>query len=118
MLSQATQLVEYPHGNGIEVVFAGGRREFMHKNQSDPEYPEKKGDRQDNKDLIKQWLEKYPDSQYVWNKTAFDKIDANKVNRVLGTSSESFFSRHALLVVSLVLSTSDDQKKKRHQNTL
>lgn len=80
----ATQLVEYPHGNGIEVVFAGGRREFMHKNQSDPEYPEKKGDRQDNKDLIKQWLEKYPDSQYVWNKTAFDKIDANKVNRVLG----------------------------------
>lgn len=91
MLSQATQLVEYPHGNGIEVVFAGGRREFMHKNQSDPEYPEKKGDRQDNKDLIKQWLEKYPDSQYVWNKTAFDKIDANKVDRVLGTSSESFF---------------------------
>lgn len=80
----ATQLVEYSHGNGIEVVFAGGRREFMHKNQSDPEYPDKKGDRQDNKDLIKQWLEKYPGSHYVWNKTAFDKIDPNKVNRVLG----------------------------------
>lgn len=80
----ATQLVEYSHGNGIEVVFAGGRREFMHKNQSDPEYPDKKGDRQDSKDLIKQWLEKYPGSHYVWNKTAFDKIDPNKVNRVLG----------------------------------
>lgn len=80
----ATQLVEYSHGNGIEVVFAGGRREFMHKNQSDPEYPDKKGDRQDNKDLIKQWLEKYPGSHYVWNKTAFDKIDPNKINRVLG----------------------------------
>lgn len=80
----ATQLVEYSHGNGIEVVFAGGRREFMHKNQSDPEYPDKKGDRQDNKDLIKQWLEKYPGSHYVWNITAFDKIDPNKVNRVLG----------------------------------
>lgn len=80
----ATQLVEYSHGNGIEVVFAGGRREFMHKNQSDPEYPDKKGDRQDNKDLIKQWLEKYPGSHYVWNKTAFDKIVPNKVNRVLG----------------------------------
>lgn len=80
----ATHLVEYSHGNGIEVVFAGGRREFMHKNQSDPEYPDKKGDRQDNKDLIKQWLEKYPGSHYVWNKTAFDKIDPNKVNRVLG----------------------------------
>ena len=26
----------------MEVVFGGGRRELMHKNQTDPEYPDKK----------------------------------------------------------------------------
>ena len=79
------QLIEYPFGNGIEVVFAGGRRELMGKDQTDPEYPDKKGERLDGRDLIQEWLEKYPNSRYVWNKTAFDQIDVNKVDRVMGT---------------------------------
>ena len=84
--SPALQLVDYPYGNGIEVVFAGGRRELMHQNQTDPEYPDKKGDRGDGRDLIQEWLDKRPKSHYVWNKTAFDEIDVNKVDRVIGTS--------------------------------
>ena len=84
--SPALQLVDYPYGNGMEVVFAGGRRELMHQNQTDPEYPDKKGDRRDGKDLIQEWLDKRPNSHYVWNKTAFDEIDVNKVDRVIGTS--------------------------------
>ncbi len=67
-------------------MFAGGRRELMHKNQTDPEYPDKKGERLDGRDLIKEWVDKHPNSQYVWNKTAFDKIDVNKVDHVIGES--------------------------------
>ncbi|KAJ7349555.1 hypothetical protein OS493_038579 [Desmophyllum pertusum] len=65
----ALQLAEYSHGDGIEVIFAGGRRELMHRNQTDPEYPDKKGERLDGRDLIKEWVAKHPNSQYVWNQT-------------------------------------------------
>ena len=58
----------------------------MHKNQTDPEYPDKKGERLDGKNLIQEWLDKHPNSEYVWNKTQFDHIDAEKVDHVIGTS--------------------------------
>jgi len=58
----------------------------MHQNQTDPEYPDKKGDRGDGRDLIQEWLDKRENSHYVWNKTAFDQIEVNKVDRVIGRS--------------------------------
>jgi len=70
----------------MEVVFAGGRKEVMHQNQTDPEYPDKKGDRGDGRDLIQEWLDKRENSHYVWNKTTFDQIEVNKVDRVIGRS--------------------------------
>ncbi|XP_067051441.1 alkaline phosphatase-like isoform X2 [Acropora muricata] len=80
----ALQLVEYPHNNGLEVILAGGRKKMTPKNLTDPEYPDKTGERLDGRNLIKEWVDKYPNSQYVWNKTAFHNIDPNKVNRVMG----------------------------------
>ncbi|XP_067050150.1 alkaline phosphatase-like [Acropora muricata] len=80
----AKQLVDFPHGNGMEVVFGGGRRKFLHQNQSDPEYPSKMGERLDGKDLIQQWLDKHENSKYVWNQTGFDQIDPQKVDHVIG----------------------------------
>ena len=56
----------------------------MHKNQTDPEYPDKKGRRHDGRDLIQEWVKKHPNSQYVWNQTGFDNIDMNKVKNVIG----------------------------------
>ncbi|KAJ7394427.1 hypothetical protein OS493_000236 [Desmophyllum pertusum] len=50
----------------------------------DPEYPDKKGERLDGRDLIQEWVDKHPKSQYVWNKTGFDQIDVDKVDHVLG----------------------------------
>lgn len=85
----ALQLIDFPYGNGMEVVFAGGRRELTHKNQTDPEYPDKKGHRGDGRNLIQEWLDKRPNSHYVWNKTAFDEIDVNKVDRVIGLFESS-----------------------------
>lgn len=80
----ARQLVENTHGDGLEVIFAGGRKKMMSKNDSDPEYPSKTGERLDGRNLIKEWVEKHPNSQYVWNKTAFDQIDVEKVDHVMG----------------------------------
>ena len=57
---------------------------MMSKNDSDPEYPSKTGERLDGRNLIKEWVEKHPNSQYVWNKTAFDQIDVEKVDHVMG----------------------------------
>ena len=82
----ALQLVEYPHNNGLEVIFAGGRKKMTPKSHTDPEYPDKTGERLDGRNLIKEWVDKYPNSQYVWNKTAFHNIDPKKVNRVMGKS--------------------------------
>jgi len=85
-------LVEFPFGDGMEVVFGGGRRKFLHKNQTDPEYPDKKGERLDGKDLIQMWLDNHNNSQYVWNKTQFDQIDEDKVDHVIGMSRTSIFA--------------------------
>ena len=78
------QLLEFPYGNGMEVVFGGGRRELMHKNQTDPEYPDKKGERLDGRDVISEWVNKFQNSKYVWNKSEFDQIDVDKVDHVIG----------------------------------
>ncbi|XP_022781404.1 alkaline phosphatase-like isoform X2 [Stylophora pistillata] len=80
----ALQLIEYPFGDGIEVIFAGGRRELIPNNETDPEYPDLKGERLDGRNLIQEWVDKFPNSQYVWNKTGFDHIDVSKVDHVMG----------------------------------
>lgn len=56
----------------------------MHKNQTDPEYLDEKGKRLDGRDLIQEWLQKHPNSHYVWNKSGFDKIDVEKTYRLMG----------------------------------
>ena len=55
------------------------------KNQTDPEYPDKKGERLDGRDLIQEWVNKHQNSKYVWNKTEFEKINVEEVDHVIGT---------------------------------
>lgn len=83
-LLTALQLVEFPYGDGIEVIFAGGRRKFISNNETDPEYSNKAGERLDGRNLIQEWVAKYPNSEYVWNKTSFDQIDEEKIDHVIG----------------------------------
>ncbi|KAL9985328.1 hypothetical protein ACROYT_G007718 [Oculina patagonica] len=85
----ALQLAEYPYGDGIDVIFSGGRSKFLHRNQKDPEYPDKKGERLDGRDLIQEWVNKHPNSKYVWNKSGFDQIDVKKVDHVIGLFEHS-----------------------------
>lgn len=68
----AQQLVNFDKGDGLQVVFGGGRREFLPDSVVDPEG--KKGKRGDGKNLIEQWQNRYPDGQYVYDQKGFDKL--------------------------------------------
>jgi alkaline phosphatase len=80
----ARQLIEFKYGDGLEVAMGGGRTKFLPNEVTDPEYQRLAGERLDKRDLTKEWLAKYKDSAFVWNKADFDKIDPKKTNHLLG----------------------------------
>ena len=80
----AAQLIEFPYGDGIEVALGGGRIKFLPNNLADPEGGDIEKGRQDNRNLAQEWLQKYPNSAYIWNKQQFDSIDPNSTDHLLG----------------------------------
>lgn len=80
----ARQLIEFKYGDGLEVAMGGGRSKFIPKETADPEYPNRVGERSDTRDLTQEWVKKYKDAAYVWNKEQFDKIDVSKTKHLLG----------------------------------
>ena len=80
----ARQLLEFKYGDGLEVALGGGRAKFLPNSVNDPEYTEIKGERLDGRNLTDEWLKKYKDSNYIWNKQQFDQIDAKKTKHLLG----------------------------------
>ena len=80
----ASQLIEFPYGDGLEVALGGGRRSFIKREEgADPE-DLGKGEREDGRDLTQEWLSKYKRSAYVWNKAQFDAVDADHTEHLLG----------------------------------
>lgn len=59
----------------------------MSRNDTDPEYSKETGERLDGRNLINEWVNKHSNSLYVWNKTAFDQIDVEKTDHVMGKVS-------------------------------
>lgn len=82
----ARQLVEFPHGDGLEVALGGGRRNFLPKSQADPEEPEQTGAREDGRNLTTEWLRR-PRSAYVWNLAQFQAVDVASTDHLLGLFS-------------------------------
>ncbi len=80
----ARQLIEFPFGDGLEVAIGGGRTKFLPKESNDPEYLEIKGERLDGRNLAEEWKTKYKNSDYIWNKSQFDAIEAKKTKHLLG----------------------------------
>jgi alkaline phosphatase len=66
------------------VVLGGGRQMLLPATQADPEYATQKGLRRDGRNLVDEWVAAQPGSQFVWNKQAFDAVDAGKVGHLLG----------------------------------
>lgn len=80
----ARQLIEFEHGDGIEVVMGGGRQMFQSRQQRDPEYPELSGLREDGRDLVAEWRTRHPQGTYLWNRAGFDALDFARAEKVFG----------------------------------
>lgn len=80
----ARQLVEFNHGDGIDVVLGGGRSRFLPRKVHDPEYPQARGERRDGRNLIAEWRRRHPDGSYLWNGADFDALSATPALPVLG----------------------------------
>ncbi|MGV8940852.1 MAG: alkaline phosphatase [Lysobacter sp.] len=73
----ARQMIESPYGTGLDVLMGGGRTNFMPADQTDPEYPNQSGRRQDGRDLIATWRQRKPGGAYVWNAEQFAAAPAD-----------------------------------------
>ncbi|MFK5986086.1 MAG: alkaline phosphatase [Pseudomonadota bacterium] len=74
----------YDYVDGLEVALGGGRRSFIQRvDGADPEGGGQ-GEREDGRDLTQEWLSKYSNSAYVWNKQDFDNIDTSTTDHLLG----------------------------------
>ena len=91
----ARQLIEFPLGDGLEVALGGGRRSFIPASQDDPEYAPKTGERQDGRDLTKEWTSNFSNAQYVWNAEQFNQIDPNTTDHLLGLFQPSHMQYEA-----------------------
>lgn len=91
----ARQLVEFPYGDGIDVILGGGRSYFYQRHVFDPEYPTQRGRRTDGRNLIELWGQRYEDASYVWNKEQFDAIDPASTDKLLGLFERSHMRYNA-----------------------
>ncbi|CAL1289807.1 unnamed protein product [Larinioides sclopetarius] len=84
----ARQMVEDYPGKNLQVILGGGREVLMPNTTFDPEYPEKRGKRVDDRQLIETWKKHKEEGKhryrYVWNKKEFDKVDPRKTDYLLG----------------------------------
>jgi len=91
----ARQLIEFPHGDGLDVVLGGGRGNFRPATVADPEYPEKTGRRTDGRDLTAEWTTRFPKAAYVWNRAQLDAVDPAQVDHLLGLFERSHMKYEA-----------------------
>jgi alkaline phosphatase len=85
----ARQLVEFSHGDGIEVALGGGRSNFLPANGRDPEDPEQKGARWDERDLTAEWRARSPGSVFVWSREQLEAVDPATTDHLLGLFDRS-----------------------------
>ena len=81
----AAQLVRRQQtGNGIEVVLGGGREAMTGTRSADPEYPDRRGRRRDDRNLVQEWLAAQKRSAFVWNREQLMAVDVRTTGPLLG----------------------------------
>jgi len=80
----ARQLIEFSHGDGLEIALGGGRTHFTPKGTPDPENPKIFGRRLDGRDLTQEWVDARDGSSYVWNRDQLLAIDPETTRHLLG----------------------------------
>lgn len=92
----ARQLLEFTVNGGADLVLGGGRSKFLPADMTDPEYPDRKGERRDGRDLTKEWTARSGDHKFIWNREGFNAIDPSIANpRVLGLFDSSHMQYEA-----------------------
>lgn len=91
----AVQLVEWPAGDGFEVILGGGRANFLPKETADPETEGKTGSRGDGRNLVTEWQNKYNNAVYVWNEEQFKAADPATTGHLLGLFERSHMQYEA-----------------------
>lgn len=69
----AAQFVAYQQGDGIDVAFGGGRRHFLPKTMSDPEYADQTGRRLDGRNLVQEWVQR-TNGRFVTNRAGLEAL--------------------------------------------
>ncbi len=80
----ASQLIDFPYGDGVDFAMGGGRANFLPEDAKDPEDDGRSGGRKDGRNLAAEWVSKSDAHAFVWNKAQFDAIDPAADPRVLG----------------------------------
>ncbi len=80
----ARQLIEWPEGDGLELAYGGGRRNFLPTSVADPEDAAARGERADGRNLADEWAQR-PGRVYVWNSAQLAAAPADA--KVLGLFS-------------------------------
>ncbi|WP_438970673.1 alkaline phosphatase [Methylophaga sp.] len=78
--------------DGLDVVMGGGRRHFLPNDMafnSPDALSEVEGDRTDGRHLIKEWQQRYPTGNYIYDQAGFDALDSQKTTKLLGLFNES-----------------------------
>lgn len=91
----ARQLIEFNHGDGLEVALGGGRAKFLPADVADPEDAGRNGERLDGRNLPQEWQDRLDNSNYVWNKAQFDAINPNTTDHLLGLFERSHMEYEA-----------------------
>lgn len=80
----ATQLIEFQYGNGIDVILGGGRKHFFPQQLN--------GNRNDNKNLVQQWQDTYPQGSYVENRQDLLSASLESSSHLFGLFNKSHMS--------------------------
>jgi alkaline phosphatase len=91
----ASQFLAWGHGDGMDVVLAGGRAQFLPSTEADPEYPNEKGGRGDGRNLMDEWKAKGANRTAVIDKAGFDAFNWNGPGQILGLFQPSHMQYEA-----------------------
>ena len=94
----ARQLVEFPHGDGVDVVLGGGRAVFLPATSPDPENENATGQRRDGRDLVAEWLAARDGRHFVYGQQGFAALagrDLAPDEQVLGLFEGSHMEHEA-----------------------
>lgn len=87
----AAQLLTFDFGKGINVAMGGGLAAFVPATETEP-LTGQAGQRLDGRNLTREWLEKYNDSAFIWNKDQLADLDLSSTRHLLGLFNRSQMS--------------------------